>query len=87
MPRRNHTHKYMKQTTGSSPVWRCMLDDCNHYMPSHLESLVVGRTSICWDCDDKFKLNVINMKEAKPRCDDCSPYSQALTNVIKEKGI
>ena len=87
MPKKQHTHKYLKQTTTGSPVWRCMLPDCNHFMPSHLEPLVIGRTSYCWECNDKFILTEQSMKRNKPLCDDCSPEVQALQQLIREQGI
>lgn len=71
MPRKNHTHKYQLRATSSQPVWACSLPDCNHYMPPHLNSLIEGRSSICWECDDKFILDIDAMKEVRPRCFQC----------------
>lgn len=71
MPRKNHTHKYQLRATGSQPVWACALPDCNHYMPPHLNTLIEGRSSICWECDEKFILDIDSMKEARPRCFTC----------------
>ena len=71
MPRKNHTHKYILRPTGSQPVWACALPDCNHYMPPHLNSLIEGRSSICWECEDKFILDDNAMKELRPRCFNC----------------
>lgn len=73
MPRKSHTHKYILRPTGSSPVWACALDFCNHYMPSHLTSLVEGRMSECWNCETPFKLDSDAMKaeDGKPFCPVC----------------
>lgn len=71
MPRKQHTHKYIKRETSSSPVWACALEDCNHFMPSHLSSMVVGRSSYCWQCGDKFRLDENSVSEDRPRCISC----------------
>lgn len=82
MPRKNHTHKYQLRPTGSQSVWACALPDCNHYMPPHLSSLVEGRTSICWQCEEKFILDSDAMKENRPRCLECR--DALLINVVSE---
>lgn len=71
MPRKNHTHKYILRATGSYNVWACALQDCNHFMPPNLTSLVEGRNSYCWECDEKFIMDSDAMRESKPRCFDC----------------
>jgi hypothetical protein len=71
MPRKNHTHKYIRRETGSSPVWACALEDCNHFMPNHLTNLVIGRSTYCWDCGDKFKMTELSMVDDMPKCESC----------------
>lgn len=86
MPRKNHTHKYQLRATGSQSVWACALPDCNHYMPPHLSSLVEGRTSICWQCEEKFILDEESMKESRPRCFTCrdGQFIESLSPIIND---
>lgn len=87
MPRKQHVHKYELRPTTSIPVWCCALLGCNHFMPSHLTPIMKGRTSICWDCECIFPLNELNMKNNRPKCDDCSGLmdrSNQLDKLLKE---
>lgn len=68
---KRHRHKYHKVEVAGAKVWGCALPDCTHYMPRHMESLVNGKNSICWDCGSDITLNPSNMLEEKPRCENC----------------
>ena len=68
---RRHTHKYYKGKLGYDRVWTCALPNCNHYMPLHMETMVNGKASICWQCGGEFILHPLNMREERPRCDNC----------------
>lgn len=69
---KRHVHKYYRATLSFGKVWACFLSDCNHYMPQHMAELVNGKHSICWQCEEKFTLTPINLKQDKPICPDCS---------------
>lgn len=45
--------------------------DCNHYMPPHMEDMLIGRASICWTCGEKFPLDDESMKDDMPSCFGC----------------
>ncbi len=81
-----HTHKYHRVGKFNS-LWACALPDCNHYMPKHLEELLPGKASVCWECGDAFILTTNNMKADKPLCDECNPVMVGVTDFLKEKGI
>lgn len=70
MPRKSHVHKYILRPTDSRPVWACALG-CGHFMPAHLTSLVEGRPSICWVCEEQFIMTIESMAEKNPRCENC----------------
>jgi hypothetical protein len=40
-------------------------------MPKHIERLVIGKKSYCWQCDEVFILDTDALKEDKPRCIPC----------------
>lgn len=80
MPRKQHVHKYFRQHTQSFSLWRCALDECNHYMPAHLTETVVGRTSICWSCGIRFRLDEDNMKLDKPVCASCNEIHEHIAS-------
>jgi len=69
---RRHVHKYYRALVAGIKVWACGLPECTHYMPSHMETLVNGKASICWNCDERMILNPSNMADDKPICDDCT---------------
>ena len=63
------THKYKRVDIGRDKayyVYRCLLPNCNHYIP---EKLILGRTSICWSCGNEFVITV--PKKLKPICVPC----------------
>lgn len=66
-----HTHKYYRiETTG---LWHCV--NCTHFMPGNMPP-PVGRTSLCWSCDNPFQLTPYNMREDKPVCDACEEHRE-----------
>lgn len=88
---KKHTHKYAKVDLSFGKVWRCLLPECNHYMPQHMEELVNGRHSVCNSCGARFILNPLNMQDDTPECDECRlgsvgelPVSQILADKIKD---
>lgn len=68
---KRHNHKYHHIDMSFGKVWACALPDCNHYMPQHMESMLPGKYSICWECGEKMVLDSENMKESMPRCTKC----------------
>lgn len=66
-----HTHKYIRAQLRFAQVWRCADPDCNHWMPPHQEGIMEGRASICWQCGEKFVLDIDALKEEMPRCAIC----------------
>jgi hypothetical protein len=68
---KRHTHKYHKVDLPFGKVWACALSDCNHYMPNHLEKLMNGKASICWECEEKLILDAGNMSDNQPICRRC----------------
>lgn len=68
---KRHTHKYHRIEIAGNPTWACALSDCNHYMPPHMASMIPGKASFCWECNDGIILDAANMVEDKPRCVSC----------------
>jgi DNA-directed RNA polymerase subunit RPC12/RpoP len=66
-----HVHKYQLLLWGrkKTPIFKCMLDDCTHYV---MQKLALNRTSICWKCGRHFKLTKAKLTRKKPKCDYCS---------------
>ena len=67
-----HIHKYYhaKMKFGNR-IWTCSLPDCNHHMPVHYENTLLGKLSICWNCDKEFRLSEYLMEEEYPICEFC----------------
>jgi hypothetical protein len=68
---KRHRHKYYQLDMNGTFVWACALQDCNHYMPKHMEATVNGKMSYCWGCNDEINLNPANMKDKQPLCANC----------------
>lgn len=66
-----HVHKYIRVSIRFAMIWKCANPDCSHFMPPHLNGILVGRYSICWQCNDKFVLDDDALSEDMPRCADC----------------
>jgi formylmethanofuran dehydrogenase subunit E len=64
-------HKYYKVEVNGIKVWACSWSDCNHHMPKHYESMVVGKGSYCMQCNEKIILDTENMKNDMPICYNC----------------
>lgn len=81
-----HIHKY-HQVGKFSKLWACALPECNHYMPKHLEDMLPGKASICWDCGDKFILDERALGMTKPVCLDCTPEGRELKENLISRGL
>lgn len=69
---KRHVHKYRIKTLAHVKVWACALPDCYHYIPPSMgQEWVEDKSSICWDCGQKFQLDAIALQEERPRCFDC----------------
>jgi hypothetical protein len=64
-------HKYYRARTSIGPLWACAKSDCTHHMPRHLELLMNGKKSICWQCEEPFILTPIELELEQPTCPDC----------------
>jgi hypothetical protein len=69
--KKKHVHKYHKAHIYSVDTYSCALPDCTHYLPNGMQSLIIGRSSICWECSQQFILNPESIKLDKPTCDSC----------------
>jgi hypothetical protein len=79
---KNHVHKYRKITVASSRVYACSLDDCTHYMPKHMEDLMMGKRSICWNCESEFPLDIDAMKMDMPVCMKCRLNDNEIVEIL-----
>lgn len=87
---KRHIHKYYRAKLAFGDVWACALDNCNHYMPQHMEGLIPGKASLCWNCNQKFILdpNALNME--LPTCVNCRTgidvdEINAISDAMKER--
>ena len=68
---RRHIHKYHKISFAGMQVFACALSDCTHYMPQHMEAMIIGKASYCWECDNPMVMDEISKKMDKPICVNC----------------
>ena len=67
---KSHIHKYegVKWGRKKTPVLRCILPGCPHYI--HIE-FAKGRQSICHKCGRPFTLTLETAQRKKPKCPAC----------------
>jgi len=79
-----HIHKYHR----INGTWYCAASDCTHFMPRNIPiEAMLGKKSLCWNCDGEMILDEYLLKEDKPTCAACSPSTSTIIEFIKEKGL
>ena len=85
-----HLHKYVKSQHGfrrgldgkktSVPyfVYRCILEDCSHFIS---EDLVLYKTAKCFYCDKPYKITPAMRQLVKPHCGICKIEDDRLDKV------
>jgi hypothetical protein len=77
MPAQNHIHKYYrpsvrwkgyKESPNKEITYHCAMPDCTHYMPIRL---IIGKLSLCNQCEDEMVLNREMLRVRKPKCKKC----------------
>ena len=68
---KRHIHKYYKADVLGEKLWACALPTCNHHMPPHYSSLISGKATICWECNDIMVLHAYALEMDKPICLVC----------------
>jgi len=77
MPVKKHIHKYRLVNIGTrdkpKKVYACSLPDCSHFIPHHLRKTVIGKKTICWECDKEMIMSrdIVRKNTVKPRCWHC----------------
>lgn len=63
-------HKYERVKWGKkeTPVYRCVLPDCPHYLHP---PMMIGKVSLCWSCERAFIINKDKLRRKRPKCDAC----------------
>jgi hypothetical protein len=80
-----HAHKLILL---NHKTWKCLLPGCNFFVHLGLAHVLIGKQSICWNCEEPFQLAEWSLKEDKPRCDECRGISSdAIAQLLKDKGI
>lgn len=75
--RTKHTHMYVyQQLSRFNKGWRCARPYCDHFLPSNVEHMIVGRMSLCTGCSEEFRLDETEVQKAmagdgEPKCYDC----------------
>lgn len=87
MGRKATLHKYYRAHLSLGDVWACALPECSHYLPKHIEQLINGRATICWNCNNRTTMSPANMGMDRPFCPDCLNAEMAelpLSDAMKE---
>jgi len=77
-----HIHKYKRIEWGDNKtlVWRCMMENCAHYLH---EPMVEGKRSVCWKCGKPFIMTKAHLMRVKPKCDACVNYKAGPIGELK----
>ena len=85
---KRHIHKYYKARVLGEKLWACAIPTCSHHMPPHYNSLMPGKATICWKCDEAMILDPDALNMDKPMCMECRGLSsESLDEFLKEKGV
>lgn len=82
---KRHIHKYRRITFTHTRAWACSLPDCTHYMPKHMEDMMLGKTSICWNCEDNFPLDSDALRMDMPICMKCRIGDSEIVEILEHK--
>lgn len=63
-----HPHKLIFQ---QKKTWRCTLPGCSFFVHQGLAHILVGKISICWECNEEFMTDEGALTEDMPRCAEC----------------
>ena len=66
-----HLHKYKRVFPwgkGKSPVYKCMVPGCAHYI---VPGLLMGKICECWRCGSAMVIGKYASTLVKPHCNDC----------------
>jgi hypothetical protein len=83
---RQHVHRYRRLDIGKKvPYWvmACTLPGCTSYTPMKTVSTcpaLEGKVAVCNKCGDRFILDKMSLRKAKPICVSCvdSPLARKL---------
>lgn len=87
----DHIHKYQRVNIGTTKdytVYRCMIDNCNHYLQP---VLVINKETQCWgDCGGTLIITheMASREIMKPTCRPCIEQRKeriALASVTKDE--
>ena len=81
---KRHTHKYHRINIAGDMLWACALPDCYHYMPRHMNNMVIGKKSICWSCNNDLVMDTRSMQSNMPQCLDCETGTTAESREMDE---
>lgn len=69
--RKKHTHKFLRVNRKYVKIWKCALPDCNYFIHASMDAIILGKRSICWECDSEFTIDENNLDEDNPTCLSC----------------
>ena len=72
-----HTHKFIrvKNSKTGARMWKCALEGCSWFVHEGLAHLIPGKLGICWKCEEPFLIDEFIMREDKPMCPECRPFT------------
>lgn len=82
---KRHIHKYYRAELSFGDVWACALPDCTHYMPQHMEGLMNGKYSVCWECNERMVMHPGNLNMSRPVCDTCKLGVRDIDSVLAKR--
>lgn len=63
-----HIHKIKKHTYRSGNETYFCVDDCSYKVTP---ALSLGKTVVCWRCNESFKMDDYSLRLVKPHCTSC----------------
>jgi hypothetical protein len=84
-----HIHQFLRVPAKKTHTWTCTR--CSWFVHDGLAHILLTKDSICWGCEDIFRMSEAAMEEDKPRCDDCRGSGVAspeeIERILRERGV
>lgn len=79
-----HPHKLILL---QKKTWRCTLEGCSFFVHIGLAHVLVGKQSICWQCNEEFKLDYKSLQDEMPTCYECKVGTKGGMNIDARENL
>lgn len=71
MPKKKHIHRFFRVKGKYTYIFKCAFPDCVFSLNPGQFELLLGRESLCNECDNKLIMTEDSLEENYPKCIKC----------------